>query len=76
MSASYESYGTPDAVQFWSETCATASEDLEFVEHMASRGLADPEILAQYAMAWREWAQHPGAFHARPWCEAVSWVIT
>ena len=76
MTASYDSYGTPEAVRAWAETCATAAEDPIISERVVSRGLADVETLAQRAAAWREWARHPGAFHARAWCEAVGWVGT
>lgn len=74
MTASYDSYGTPEAVRAWAETYVTALEDPTIIERVVARGLADLETLAQRAAAWRAWAQHPGAFHARAWCEAVGWV--
>ena len=74
MSASYESFGTPEGVRAWAEMCAGAVEDPKFIERVVSRGLVDGETLAEYATACREWAQHPGAFHARTWCEAIGWI--
>ena len=74
MTASYDSYGTPEAVRAWAETYAAGCEDPAIIERVVSRGLTDMETLARRAAAWRSWAQHPGAFHARAWCEAVGWA--
>jgi SAM-dependent methyltransferase len=44
------------------------------VERAVELGVASAAEMAEYADAWRAWGEHPGAFLARLWCEAIAWV--
>jgi hypothetical protein len=36
--------------------------------------LATAGQMAAFAQAWRDWGEHPGAYLARLWCEAIGWA--
>jgi SAM-dependent methyltransferase len=44
------------------------------VERAVADGLATTATLAEMSEAWIAWGEHPGAFVARFWCEAVAWA--
>jgi SAM-dependent methyltransferase len=43
-------------------------------ERAVAAGLATAEEMAEFARAWGEWGEHPGAYLARLWCEAIGWA--
>jgi ubiquinone/menaquinone biosynthesis C-methylase UbiE len=75
-SASYTSYETDAKIKEWQQVVVTGilSNSSPIAERIVKQKIADPATLAQVASAWHKWAEHPEAFHARAWCEAVAWV--
>ena len=47
---------------------------LAVVDHVVAGGWSTEEEMQAISAAWTEWGQHPGAFAARFWCEAVAWA--
>lgn len=45
-----------------------------FASEWVRRGWATPTQVEEIAAAWRAWGEHPDAFFASTWCEAVGWV--
>jgi SAM-dependent methyltransferase len=72
MSASYTSYGTLEQVM----NCAKLFIDGMSVPKRSAlivdQGWASQEELEQFKANLLAWAEIPGAFHARPWVEAVA----
>ena len=69
-SASYECHGTIESVRDVSSGSAFLGPNGLLV----TSGLVDPERAARLAAGLKAWGEDPGAFLARPWCEAVGWV--
>ncbi len=46
----------------------------EVVERIVARGLATPDELAAMSAAWAAWGNHPAAFFAGMWCEAIGFA--
>lgn len=46
----------------------------EFIERVVAQGLATADQMAAMSAAWAAWGQHPGAFFAGLWCEAIAWA--
>lgn len=44
------------------------------VERAVAEGWATEAELAEMSQAWIAWGEHPGAFVARFWCEAIAWA--
>lgn len=72
QSASYECYGTPEATAWCSAAYVPILRNLQ--PRFAELGLADKEMIARICAAWQHWGDHPDAFFARAWCEAIGWV--
>ncbi len=73
-SAYVEPFGTPEATQWWgSEFMAKTMLEPQIVDTAIALGLTDRAKLEQMAAAWKEWGQHPDAFHTRTRCTAVAW---
>ena len=70
--AGYE--GTADATRMAGEWQARYLEAPPLIDHAVALGLATRDELASMADAWRAWSEHPGAFRATFWCEAVGWA--
>jgi hypothetical protein len=73
-SAVYATHSEPESIQAW----AAFMHDLYAPEGYLSvqllrLQLANPEQLAAIVEGWRQWSQHPGAFLARTFCEAIAW---
>jgi SAM-dependent methyltransferase len=68
--ASYDSYGDPERIQ---QLKVFMVHDGERGDQLIEFGWADRETLTEIAEAWRKWAEKPGAFSARSWCEAIGW---
>lgn len=71
-SASYDSYGTPEAVRQAAEQHARRIETV-VAEHAIEHGLADRATMDRMAAAWREWGAHPDSFWGAAHGEAVGW---
>ena len=67
-------YGTPQEVRDFGSFTASLFVHPAAVERAVAAGLADRDELAAMSRAWTTWAEHPGAFVARFWCEAVGWA--
>ena len=72
-SASYECHGTPEATLAIAETEARRIETAPAYRQAVELGFTDGPTLDKISAAWREWGQHPDAFFARSFCEAVGW---
>ena len=72
-SASYESFGTSERVGEWAEYIARLLEIPEFTSQVITSGWSDPNTLEQLRQGVRKWGQHPDAFFALAWCEAIGW---
>lgn len=72
-SASYECHGTPEETQAIAETEARRIETAPAYGQAVELGFTDGPTLEKISAAWREWGQHPDAFFARSFCEAVGW---
>jgi SAM-dependent methyltransferase len=44
------------------------------IERVVNAGIATADEMLAFAQAWREWGEHPGAYLARLWCEAIGWA--
>jgi SAM-dependent methyltransferase len=44
------------------------------VERAVAERWATAEELDEMSLAWTAWGEHPGAFLARFWCEAIGWA--
>jgi SAM-dependent methyltransferase len=67
-SASMEYYASPEQTRTIAHTWAQLLSGRRFL------GVADPARLEAMASAWRAWGEHPDAFYATPWGEAVGWI--
>jgi ubiquinone/menaquinone biosynthesis C-methylase UbiE len=74
-SASYDAYGTPEAVQGFAAYWAAFLAE-HHTERIVSHGWATRDELGGLAAALTQWGQHPDAFAARARCEAVGWKPT
>jgi len=72
-SASTEFHGDPESTRWWGETLGGYWRSPEFGERVTGLGWATPEEVTQMSDAWRRWGQHPDAYWAEVWCEAIGW---
>lgn len=73
-SASVETHGTLDETrQFAQELVSILYGDPIIVDALR-RGWVDADGVEQFKQAWLAWGEHPDAFRAAIWCEAVGWV--
>jgi ubiquinone/menaquinone biosynthesis C-methylase UbiE len=72
-SASFESSGTPEAVQAASQIYGGLMTQSNITDQILEHGWADRPTLDQIGVAWREFGAHSGAFMTLTWCEAVGW---
>lgn len=70
-SASYDSYGTPEATALWAERVVGERDSKD--HRWVRSGLVDLETRVRMEDAWRKWGENPDAFYAKPWFEAVGW---
>lgn len=71
-SASYDSYGTREAVGQAAEQMARRIETV-VADLAVEQGTADKAAIARMAQAWRAWAEDPDAFWGGAHGEAVGW---
>ena len=67
-------HGTPEEARGFGSFTASLFRDPSTVERMVSQGWATADELDEISRAWTAWGEHPGAFVARFWCEAVAFV--
>lgn len=72
VSANYESYGSSEAVGYWSDLLITAMGEERYRKALSALGIASG-TLDDMQRAWKAWARDPDAFFADAWCEAVGW---
>lgn len=71
MSACYESFATPSALQGFAEASVGLLSD-RWGDDFKTRGWATSEAIEEMSDAWRRFAALPGAIFAAAWCEAVA----
>jgi ubiquinone/menaquinone biosynthesis C-methylase UbiE len=73
-SAVYATHSEPESIQPWAEFMHDlyAPEGYLSVQLLRLQ-LANADQLAAIVEGWRQWSQHPGAFLARTFCEAIAW---
>lgn len=67
-------HGDPAQTQALAEYNATWFSTPAVVERVVAQGWATAEEMAEMSAAWAAWGQHPGAFFAGVWCEAIGWA--
>ncbi len=72
LTASYSSYGTPDAVAAIAQWVREYILSPISVEIILENGWATQAEIDQAKADFSTWAQMPGAFHMRAWVEAVA----
>ncbi|MFQ5800080.1 MAG: class I SAM-dependent methyltransferase [Bacteroidota bacterium] len=72
-SASYDSWGTPEATQKGGEFWADFVLQPQIADVIMQQGWATRSELDRMSAAFKEWGEHPDAFFARTRCEAVGW---
>lgn len=65
--------GTAEAARRTGEREAQYYAAPEFVDYAVASGVTTHEELRAVSDAWHTWSQHPAAFWARFWCQAVGW---
>lgn len=64
----------PESTRGTAEHTAAGFENPAVVERAVDAGVATAAEMGEFARAWREWGEHPGAYLARFWCEAIGWA--
>jgi ubiquinone/menaquinone biosynthesis C-methylase UbiE len=72
-SASYETWGTPEAVEAIVSVLLEEFAGSALTKQAVEMGWADDSQMAEITPAVKRWGEHPDAFFAHPWCEAVGW---
>ena len=67
-------HGTPEEARGFGASRASQLRYPSTVERVVGQGWASAEELDEIGQAWIAWGEHPGAFVARFWCEAVAWA--
>ena len=67
-------HGTPEEARGFGTFTASLFQYPSTVERALEQGWATAEELEEIRRAWTAWGEHPGAFVARFWCEAVAWA--
>lgn len=65
--------GEPAIVALTGDSWAQRFAAAPFVAYAEAAGIADRREMLAISEAWRRWGQHPGAFAARFWCQALGW---
>jgi SAM-dependent methyltransferase len=67
-------HGTDEEARGFGAFTAALFDYPAVVERSVAVGWATERDLAEMRVAWTAWGEHPGAFVARFWCEAIGWV--
>jgi len=73
MSASCEYRSTSAATRTWANVLTQFIRNPTFVELATSQGWADEKARDEMVVALQTWGDHPDAFWAETWCEAIGW---
>lgn len=71
-SASYECYGTKEAIKTWGTVMVQGLHDETFVGLFRQQDMAQRE-LEEMRQAWQDWSENPAAFFAESFGEVVGW---
>ncbi len=69
--ASYDVHSSPAAIQQWAETAVGLLEEVNFLQQFLAAGAVARSELEEFRRAWLAWGQHPDAFFADAYGEAV-----
>lgn len=67
-------HGDPVETRALAEFSAAWHAAPEVVERVVTHGWATEEDMAAMSTAWTAWGEHPGAFYAGVWCQAIGWA--
>jgi ubiquinone/menaquinone biosynthesis C-methylase UbiE len=67
-------HGDPAETNALAEFNASWFTTPEVVARVVAGGWATAEDMAAMSAAWLAWGEHPGAFFAGVWCEAIGWA--
>jgi ubiquinone/menaquinone biosynthesis C-methylase UbiE len=70
-SAAYEVYASRESVQHWGGLWVQGFSDEAFTAKLVADGTATAEEINTIRQAWQAWREHPDAFFADAWFEAV-----
>lgn len=73
MTASCEYRSTRETARTWANVLTQFINNPTFVELATSQGWADEKGRDEMVAALQTWSDHPDAFWAETWCEAVGW---
>lgn len=71
--ASCEYWSTAEATRQWGNVLAGIMGEDTYVQQFVDYGLAERQELERIRQAWQAWGEHPDAFFADVYCEAVGW---
>lgn len=71
---SANSRGNPNVTRMDGDFWARYFESVEFIAHAESSGWSNRAEMLEISAAWRSWGDHPGAFSAAFWCQAIGWA--
>jgi SAM-dependent methyltransferase len=71
--ASCECHSTAEATQQWGNVLADMMGEDTYIQQFVGYGLAERPELERIRQAWQAWGEHPDAFFADVFCEAVGW---
>jgi hypothetical protein len=67
-------HGTAEEARAFGSFTASLFRYPANAERAVAHGWATADELAEMSLAWTGWGEHPGAFVARFWCEAIGWA--
>lgn len=73
-SASVETRGTREETREFSEEVVQVVTGSDTTADALARGFTEPDEVARIRDRWLAWGEHPDAFFASIWCEAVGWA--
>ena len=66
--------GTPEAVEEHGKFLLAMASAPNFRNQAVAMNLCDEKLLDELTEEWKKWGEHPDAFFAVIFCEAVGWV--
>jgi ubiquinone/menaquinone biosynthesis C-methylase UbiE len=73
-SASVETYGTPEETRLFAEEASRAIVGSPTMHDALAAGFVTADEIARFNEGWQVWGEHPDAFYAVTWCEAIGRV--
>jgi ubiquinone/menaquinone biosynthesis C-methylase UbiE len=71
--ASFDHYGTAESTSHWATVIAGFLGEETGERQLIEYGLSDRDEVKSMRQAWMKWAEHPDAFYASAYGEAVGW---